>query len=241
MKGKTRINGAVFWRPELPDCSCMWKISSSKIKKNSPQLSTQKINDYVEKINDELQIYIGSTNTTPLMTATEVRAKLNKINTAATKLISKNTRHWRQKLRNQLSVADLGTHALDNLHKYIRRQDADLYALKDALQTTRNFNASETATLNILAEVKAENISKASYTDPYLATLVHKTSSIWTSLTGREPTPQNISNDSDAKMYLYAEWVQEMVIEANKHLPEFQQVKEPSEEQILQIIRPRKR
>lgn len=239
MKGKIRINGAVYWRPLLPDCSCMWKIERCKIKKKPPVLSSEEINNHVEKINDEIQIYIGSINTTPLMTASEVGSKLKKINTAACKLMSKSTRHWQQKLKNRLSVSDLGTHALDNLHRYVRRQDGDLYALKSSLQTIGEFDMLEIRTLKLLTGVEAKKISITSYTDPYLARFIHATSPIWTLITGRQPRPQSFSRCSDEKIYLYAEWIQEMVIEANGHLPKQERVQEPTEEQILQIIRPR--
>ena len=81
------------------------------------------------------------------------------------------------------------------------------------------------------------------FRDPHLPDLVMELAEVWSRIAGRTPLPTSVSKNSNEKSYLFAEWVQEVVREANKALPmdgppglpKFRRVALPKEGAIFDI------
>ncbi len=254
--GKALIVGGSFPLPDLPDCACEELLLRDR-KKQHPSINAEDRAKLLATVNRALRIYVGRSNAVPVPTQTDVTKAIRKVVLAAQRLLialrTKNTArisHWQNKFAEQIVAMEPAAYQVLE-ERFIAQCSGAVpsQAIQDFVESISATRANDfKRAIEVIAAIKPDEVKLNGFPDPHLPDLVCELAVVWRRVTGRKPLPTSVSKDSSEKIYLFVEWIREMVRTANKALcrqrmqrrtddarPVFRLIKTPKEGAIFDI------
>jgi hypothetical protein len=189
--------------------------------KNLP--SKLEIEKYDKIIRDAVGFYVGSVNATPVITMTERRSKLTRINTAARKLLAaieasdiKKIVKWNIGLYKIWTSLDASTKAV--IYRHFNDPAKDSAAFANALRYSPGRPYPDNFPALLKAVIKANKdlaLVAAPVVNPMLVRLVQELAPVWVKVTGRSLKRVSIDPACMVKKHLFADWVCSLVADVS--------------------------